>query len=136
MVQHAITSVSIPVAWGEMDAYGHVNNAVFLRWLETARIRWFEDVAYPEADGKTGPVLRTALVEYLLPVKYPDTVQVTARPTKLGRSSVTLAYEVTSDAQRVVVAKGESVVVFADFVAGGSVPLPDDARARIEARLA
>ena len=42
--------VEIVVAWGDMDAYGHVNNAVFLRWFETARIKWFELVELPVVD--------------------------------------------------------------------------------------
>ena len=126
--------VEIPVAWGEMDAYGHVNNAVFLRWFETARVAWFGEVGFPEADGKNGPVLRSASVEYRLSVKYPDTVQVVVRPTKIGRSSVTLAYEITSLVQKnALVAAGETTVVFVDFVAGKSLELPPDARARIEA---
>lgn len=127
--------IEIRVAWGEMDAYGHVNNTVFLRWFETARIEWLDAVGYPEVENKSGPVLRAASVEYLSPVKYRDNVRVRLWPTKVGRSAVTLAYEVTSESQSAVVARGETVVVHADFVHGGSLELPKDAKDRIEARL-
>lgn len=127
--------VVIPVAWGEMDAYGHVNNAVFLRWLETARIEWFDVVGFPKVLGKVGPVLRTVGVEYLLPVEHPDDIEVTVWPTKLGTSSVTLSYEVRSKRKDALVATGLTVVVLIDFVAGKSLPLPADARARIDACL-
>lgn len=126
-------NVEIPVAWGEMDAYGHVNNAVFLRWFETARIAWFEVVKFPEQEGKTGPVLRAAKVEYLAPVKYPDTVSVAVDVAKIGRTSVTLTYELTSAAQKKIVATGESVVVYVSFVSGEPLAIDQDARARIEA---
>ena len=124
----------IRVAWGDMDAYGHVNNAVFLRWFESARIEWFELVAFPEEDGKSGPILRKATVEYLSPIKYPDTVRVTVVPSRIGRTSVTLAYEVTSLAQEAIVATGETVVVLADFVGRSSLEIPPDARSRIESK--
>jgi acyl-CoA thioester hydrolase len=74
--------IEIRVAWGEMDAYGHVNNAVFMRWFESARVEWFEAVQFPEEDGKSGPVLRTASIEYLVPVTYPDTITVSVAPTR------------------------------------------------------
>lgn len=126
-------TVEIPVAWGEMDAYGHVNNAVYLRWLETARIAWFEACDFPEASGRSGPVLRTATVTYDRAVKYPDTVTVTVRPTRVGRTSVTLAYEVFSAVERGRVATGETVVVLADFERGTALELPGELRARLQA---
>jgi acyl-CoA thioester hydrolase len=82
-------TVEIPVAWGEMDAYGHVNNTVFLRWFETARITWFEHVGFPDEAGKTGPVLRTQSIEYQRVVKYPDAVKVSSagRPSSSSTRS-------------------------------------------------
>ncbi len=125
--------VDIRVAWGDMDAFKHVNNAVFLRWFETARIAWLDHVRFPDVDGGLGPILRTALVEYLSPVTYPDTVRARVRTKSIRTSSVTLEYEVTSDAQKgAVVAKGETVVVLVDYAKGEKVALPDDLRARID----
>jgi acyl-CoA thioester hydrolase len=123
--------VDIAVAWGDMDAFQHVNNTVYLRWFETARIAWLDKVEFPESDGKLGPILRTSYVEYLSPVTYPDKIRVKVRTKKIGNRSVTLEYEVTSEAQKTVVAKGDTVVVLIDYEKGAAVPLPDDARARI-----
>lgn len=124
--------VDIAVAWGDMDAFRHVNNTVYLRWFETARIAWLEKVDFPEAEGKLGPILRTAFVEYLAPVRYRDKIRAKVRTKKVGNTSVTLEYELTSEEQKAaVVAKGETVVVLIDYEKGAAVPLPDDARARI-----
>ncbi len=112
--------VEIQVAWGEMDAYQHVNNAVFLRWFETARISWLDRFKFPEKEGKTGPVLRAASVEYLLPVAFPDMVTVRVWLKKLGNTSVTLAYEVSSAQRNSVIAKGNTVVVYVDHEKGKS----------------
>jgi acyl-CoA thioester hydrolase len=127
--------VDIRVAWGDMDAFKHVNNTVFLRWFETARIAWLDHVGFPDVDGGLGPILKTASVVYESPVTYPDTVRAKVRTKRVGTSSVTLEYEVTSEAQKgALVATGETVVVLVDYARGAKVALPDDLRARIERR--
>jgi acyl-CoA thioester hydrolase len=125
--------VEVPVAWGEMDAYGHVNNAVYLRWFETARIEYFRR-AQVEERMKTehiGPILARATVDYRRPVVFPDTVRVEARVPKLGTTSFTMTYRLTSQAQGAVAAEGDSVVVMVDYRSGAKVPLDDLLRQRI-----
>jgi acyl-CoA thioester hydrolase len=118
---------TIRVAWGDMDAFAHVNHTVYLRWFETARIEWFELVEFPE-DGHLGPILKTASAVYEAQVKYPDTVVVRVRAETPGRTSVKLVYEVESAAHGGVVARGESVVVLVE--GGRPTPIPDELRAR------
>ncbi|MHB8872651.1 MAG: acyl-CoA thioesterase [Myxococcaceae bacterium] len=127
--------VEIPVAWGEMDAYGHVNNAVYLRWFETARIAYF-DRAGVEARMKTervGPILARAAVDYRRPVTFPDTVRAEVKVTKVGNTSFTMAYRLTSRAQGAIAAEGDTVVVMVDYKSGAKVPLDAGLRSRIEA---
>jgi acyl-CoA thioester hydrolase len=127
-------TVEIPVAWGDMDAFGHVNNAVYLRWFETARIAWFERVGLIERmkAERVGPILARAGVDYRRPVVYPDTVRVAATVTKLGRTSFVMAYRAESGAQGgAVVAEGETVIVMLDYRTGDKVPLDEPLRARI-----
>lgn len=121
----------IPVAWGDMDAYGHVNNTVFLRWFETARIEWLERVRFPD-DDKRGPVLANSLVNYRRQVKWPDTVTVSVGVLRIGTSKVVLGYQITSKHHRgQVVADGETTVVLCSKETGRGVPLDDELRARI-----
>lgn len=129
-------TVRVPVAWGEMDAFQHVNNAVYLRWFETARIEWLAKVAFTESGG-AGPILARTEIDYRLPVVWPDTVEVTVGVASVGRSSVTLGYRVTSASQGgAVVAEGLTVVVLFDYAAKRSVALDEGLRARIEAPVA
>lgn len=121
-------STVIRVAWGEMDAFGHVNNAVYLRWFETARIEWLALVEFPE-DPSRGPMLKTVGAVYEAQVKYPDTVTVSVRAEKPGRTSVKLVYQVVAQSSGRVVATGESVVVLVEK--GASAPLPEDLRERL-----
>jgi acyl-CoA thioester hydrolase len=129
-----LTSIAWPVAWGDMDAYQHVNNAVFMRWLENARIAWLDEVKFPESEStpRRGPVVRTASLEFLRPVTYPDQVAISVRAQSIGTTSVTLAYEITSERQDgALVATASTRVVLVDFDHEKSVPLSHDARERI-----
>ncbi len=121
---------TISVAWGDMDAFAHVNHTVYLRWFETARIAWFELVELPQQGhaGGLGPILKTASAVYEAQVKYPDSVIVRVRAEAPGRTSVKLVYEVESAAHGGVVARGDSVVVMVRD--GRPVPIPDELRAR------
>ena len=74
-------SLDVPVAWGDMDAFAHVNNTVYLRWFESARIAYFRAVGVldrRESDG-VGPILARATIDFRKPVTYPDRIVVSAR---------------------------------------------------------
>lgn len=131
MTDWALTT-EIRVAWGDMDAFGHVNNTVYLRWFETARIEWLALVEFPEG-AQRGPMLKTVSAVFEAQVKYPDTVDVRVRAEAPGRTSVKLVYEATSRTSGAVVARGDSVVVLVER--GASAPLPDDLRARLGRRV-
>jgi len=128
-------SVEIPVAWGEMDAFQHVNNVVYLRWLETARMTYFVRLGVLERMkvDQVGPILARNVIDYRLPVTWPDTVRVDVGVTRVGGSSYTMTYRVWSTAQSTVVASGESVLVNYDYANGQPAPLSDEARQAIAA---
>jgi acyl-CoA thioester hydrolase len=127
-------TVEIPVQWGDMDAFGHVNNAVYLRWFESARIAYFERLRLGELGGAAGkgPILARATVDYRIPLRYPDRIRASATVTKLGNTSFTMGYRVTSEGNGgAVAAEGEGVIVLVDYAKGGKVPLDDELRKRI-----
>ena len=78
--------VETPVAWGEMDAFGHVNNIVYFRYFETARIAYFARLDVPEFLGRdpTGPILAETTCRFRAALAYPDTVSVGARVANVG----------------------------------------------------
>ena len=129
-------TMTVQVAWAEMDAFGHVNNTVYLRWFESARILYFEKlgVATTIAPGaKAWPLLAHSSIDYRAKVVYPDTIEIAVRVTKLGNTSFSMAYRATSQQQSRLVAEGETVVVMVDSKAGTKLPLDPDLRARIRA---
>jgi acyl-CoA thioester hydrolase len=124
-------STEIPVAWGDMDAFGHVNNTVYLRWFETARIEWLDQVEFPE-DGVLGPILARTEIDYRRPVKWRDTVTVSVGVIRVGRTSVTLGYRVMSASfGGEVVAEGMTVVVLHDARTGKGAMIDEGLRGRM-----
>jgi acyl-CoA thioester hydrolase len=123
--------VELPVLWGDMDALGHVNNAVYARWLEEARIRYFECIKPFEPDG-VGPILARQVIDFRLPVVYPDSVTVAVRVARMGTTSLTLKYQVHSAGQGAVAVEAESVIVVYDYVRGSKVAISGAMRERIE----
>jgi acyl-CoA thioester hydrolase len=129
---HYPVSVQIPVAWGEMDAFGHVNNVVFFRYFETARIEYFRKLRGDDfGDGEFMPILAQTECSYLRPVYHPDTLTAQARVSRVGSSSLTMEYKLTSASQDSVVAEGKAVVVNVDPETGKGRPLTDELKQRI-----
>ena len=116
------------MAWGDMDSLGHVNNTIYLRWFESARIAYFGEVGVLERfkDEQIGPILARATIDFRKPVAHPDTVTVSARVVRTGNSSFVMEYMATSAAQGgALVAEGEGVIVMVHYPSGKSVPLGD-----------
>ena len=127
--------VTIPVAWGDLDALQHVNNTVYFRWFETARVSLFRRVGWlgeRRADG-VGPILARASCIFRLPVSFPDTVDVGVGVTDLSGDRFTVIYRVVSHQLGAVAAKGEGRIVCFDYNAGQKAPLPEAVRKALEA---
>ena len=124
--------LEIPVAWGDLDAFGHVNNTVYFRWFESARMVFFERIGIsPNRPEKVGPIMATTSCDYLVPVEYPATVIVGARVQRIGNTSFVMENEATL--QGTPVARGTTVIVLIDYRTGEKVPVPDEMRAAIAA---
>ncbi|HEX9729491.1 MAG TPA: thioesterase family protein [Gemmatimonadales bacterium] len=125
--------VSLPVQWGEMDAYGHVNNTVFFRYFETARIAFLDQcgfLACYERD-KIGAILLTTDCRFRRPLVYPDTVLVGGCAKQVAEDRFTMGYRLVSLAQDAIAAEGSGVIVSYDYKTGAKTTLPDGVRARI-----
>jgi acyl-CoA thioester hydrolase len=122
--------IEIPVAWGEMDAFGHVNNIVYFRYFESARIAYLEAIGL-RGDVGVGPILASTHCRFRLPLEYPDSVLAGARVTEVGDDCFTMEYRVVSRRHNAVAAEGGGVVVAYDYAARRKARLPEDVVARI-----
>lgn len=120
----------IPVRWGDMDYYGHVNNTVYFRFFEQARVEWIEQFNFPVGPQEpSGAVIINASCTFLIPVNYPAAVVVKVYGGEPGRSSVMTWYELFVEGDDRLYAEGAAKVVWMDNDTGKSVPLPDRLRA-------
>lgn len=126
--------VRIPVQWGEMDAYGHLNNATFFRYFESARIVYLERCGFIESmeRNKIGAILHSTSCRFRRALFYPDTAVIGARATDVAEDRFTMEYRLVSEAQQAVAAEGTGVVVSYDYASRATVPIPDRVRALIE----
>jgi len=123
----------MPIRWGDLDAMGHVNNTVYFRYMEQARISWI-DTLLPRVAGRAASiVIANASCNFRRAMGYPGTVEVRVFIGKLGGSSLPTHYELRVDEDPVLYADGDATVVFIDAEKQTPVRIPDDVRRQLEA---
>jgi len=123
-----------PVVWGDMDSYRHVNNVVYFRYFENARLEYFRRLDWFEYEKETGigPILAATQARYRKPLSYPDTISVGARVSAVGADRCTMDYLLVSHRLQAVAAEGHGTIVTFHYPDGRKVPMPEDLRRRIE----
>ncbi|MGF1834618.1 acyl-CoA thioesterase [Photobacterium sanguinicancri] len=123
----------IPVAWGEMDALNHVNNVVYFRYFETARIDYFLQLSLMDDLQKTGigPVLKEAQCSYKIPVTFPDTLHVGSKICDMGDDRFTMEYSVYSQKLGKITTVGRAEVVMFNFKTNKKAHISDEIRSRV-----
>lgn len=126
--------VECPVVWGEMDSFQHVNNVVYFRYFETARMAYFERMNYMEILGRTGigPILHSANCRFRIPLTSPDTVSIGTRSVDLQSDRFTMEFRVFSHNHQKVAAEGSGVIVTFDYKAGKKAAISAEIRSLIE----
>lgn len=113
------------IAWGDMDALGHVNNARYFDYFQEARIEWLRDINIGMT-GKTGPVVIHVACTFLKPVVYPATVTIRSSLHSPGNSSIVMDHDLYQN--EILMAQGLSKVVWVDYTQNKSIPLPESIR--------
>jgi acyl-CoA thioester hydrolase len=127
--------ITLPVQWGDQDAFQHVNNTVYLRWYESARIAYTRGLGLGELmrSRRIGPILASITCDYRLPITFPDTVHVGSRVVRIGRTSFAMEHALVSASAGKIAAEGKSTIVVFDYNTNTPVPVPDDIRRAIAA---
>ena len=127
--------VTFPIAWGEMDAQQHVNNVVYFRYIENARIAYYDRIGAWRVMEETGigTVLAATDCRYRVPLSYPDTVSVGTRVTKVENDRFTMEYRVLSHRLGKLAAEAKGVLVSFDFRQNCKCALPEELRSNIAA---
>ena len=121
---------TLGVRWGDMDAFNHVNNAQYLRYLEEARVQWLASLPGVSMTDRITPVLVASQVNYRQPIVWPNEIAIELSIDKLGSSSLTMGHRMLSSTDAsVLYSDGSVVMVWIDTRTGKSVPLPEAIKA-------
>jgi acyl-CoA thioester hydrolase len=126
--------ISLPVQWGDMDAVGHVNNAIYFRYVESGRIAYFsalDDGIDVQSGMSEGPILADIQCSYLGQLHYPAQIDVGTRTSKLGGKSFTVEAGIFVAGEDEPVATSRAVVVWFDYANQQTTAVPDRIRQRI-----
>lgn len=132
-LEHYPLIIEQVVNWGDMDAHGHVNNGVYFRYMENARVEYYRRIGKYEFSEKTGItlVLKAAGCRYIAPLSYPDRILIGARVTDMNDEQILMQYIIVNTGTRQVAAIGETTIVAVQGRDNSRVVFPEELRRRI-----
>jgi acyl-CoA thioester hydrolase len=121
------------VVWGEMDSYRHVNNTVYFRYFENARLEYFRRLDWEtfEKENGVGPILAATSARFRKALSYPDTIWVGAKIVSILDDRFILQHCIVSQKLNAVATEGDGTIVTFHYERGEKVPIPDELRRRI-----
>ncbi len=119
--------LSQDIIWGDMDAFGHINNTVYFRYFEDARIAYFDQIGVHEQikQFSVGPILATTQCNFRLPLDYPDRIKIATRSSILSAKKFNMEYVVFSERHGAIAAEGDGLIVYYDYANGKSCEIPN-----------
>ncbi len=128
----------IEVRFRDCDPLGHVNNAAYLTYLEQARLFYWRSLwgfglerNEGERRSRPGVIMARAEIDYRLPARYGQTLEVRIDLAAIGKTSFTYDYEIV-DEEAQVIASARTVQVMYDYEAARPVPIPDEIRQKMQ----
>lgn len=135
MIEHLLKDYpivsEIPLAWGEMDAFGHINNVYYIRYFETARTKYLSEIDFISS-SEVGPILASISCKYKFPLLYPDSVYVATKVYKISSDRFWMKYIIVSKKYEKIAAEGEGVIVSYDYKKASKTPFQINVREKIE----
>ena len=126
--------IAIDVIFRDLDAMGHVNNAVYFTYMETARTNFFAQRLALTDPGVFPVIVARATCTYLSPLLMGETVRVRMGVSRIGRRSFEMAYLMSADDGRHV-ARAETAMVTYDYQLQQAIPIPESLRSILELSL-
>lgn len=117
------------VAWGDMDAFGHVNNVIYYRYMESARIHYFDRLNI--LNSGVGTVVASSECKYIKPVFFPDQLDIFCGVEEVRNSAFRMRYVLFSQSQQQIVAEGQAVIVCVDQLKMTKVLIPNEIKEKI-----
>lgn len=126
--------IELPVVWGEMDSFGHVNNIFYFRYFESARLAYFHEIGYLKfvEEHGLGPILASTNCVFKRALTYPDKIYVGTRVPEMSKDRFPMHYRIVSEKLQGVAAEGEGLIVSYNYRQSQKAPIPDEIRQAIQ----
>lgn len=133
-LQEFPVAIEIDVAWGDMDAFQHVNNAMYFRYFESGRIMYLREIdfAQPEKHNSIGPILGHTQCKFLRALTYPDKIIVGVRTIEMRDDRFIVEMKIYSTKLKQIAAVGTADMVAFNYVTNQKAELPHVIRQKIE----
>jgi acyl-CoA thioester hydrolase len=131
MTQYPV-KLKLRIDWSELDLYGHVNNVSFFKYMQAARVNYWEVMGLSDMfqETKKGPILASSQCDFRRPLFYPGTITVQSGVESIGDTSFCILHQILNDKAEIV-AEGKDVVVFFDFNTNKKLSIPDSIRDKV-----
>ena len=131
-MDHFPFKLELRIDWGDIDAFGHVNNLAILKYVQAARVNYLETIGLmqSQAEVKIGPILASISCQFRKPLFYPGQVSVHSKVEEINNSSFRIRH-VVRNSRNEIAAEAQDILVLYDFHKRSKITIPDDLRARI-----
>jgi acyl-CoA thioester hydrolase len=124
--KRVVHEMRMPIRWGDMDAYGHVNNTIYFRYMEQARVEWINSLGYSVAPGRESMLMINGFCNFYQQLSYPGELILKTSIGAIGRSSLDVFTEMYLSAMpETMVAEGGATMVWVDLTTNQSTPWPE-----------
>lgn len=125
--------LSLRIDWSELDYFGHVNNVSFFKYIQAARVHYWDAIGLREfhLQHNIGPLLASCKCDFKKPLHFPGMVHIATHTESIGNTSFVLAHVLTNNHNETVAIARDVMVVF-DFIKNHKVPFPTTFKLKIE----
>jgi acyl-CoA thioester hydrolase len=123
----------MPTRWGDLDAFGHVNNTLYARYYESARLGYFESLMDMRFDPElsSGVIHADMKIAYIKQLHYPSDIDVGCRISRMGNSSLDLDAAIFLKGSDTLISTSRAILVWFDYKANVNKPIPEENRKMI-----
>jgi acyl-CoA thioester hydrolase len=126
--------LNLRLDWSEMDLFGHINNVAYFKYIQAARVNYWETMGLSKMFEETrkGPILASSAIDFRKPLHYPGNIVVQSGIDTVGESSFLILHQILNE-KKEVCAEGRDVVVLFDFNQNKKMAVPEEIRKMIDA---
>lgn len=129
-----VHEIIMPIRWGDMDSYGHVNNTIYFRYMEQARVDWINSLGYKVAPVGESVIMINAFCNFFMQLSYPGDLVLKTFVGTIGKTSMDVFHTMTLTTKPdVLAAEGGTTLVWVDMNTGQSMPWPEHLLKKVRA---